>query len=62
MDEHGIALGVCMNTQVLTSSKKTYTYVKSPEDCKWVLILKAVSATSHKIRPVIIFKGQSLQV
>jgi len=32
MDETGIALGVCTNTQVLASSKKKKAYVKTPEN------------------------------
>jgi hypothetical protein len=62
MDEHGIALGVCTNALVLADSNYRRTYVKSPEDREWVSIIKTVSAEGRKLRPVIIFKGQDLQV
>ena len=32
LDEQGIALGMCVNSQVLASSAKKRTYTKSPED------------------------------
>jgi hypothetical protein len=59
MDEHGIALGVCMNAIVLASSTKRRAYVKSPETREWVSIVEAISATAQFITPLIIFKGQS---
>jgi hypothetical protein len=45
MDETGVALGVCTNTQVLASSTKKKAYVKSPENREWVSIIETVSAT-----------------
>jgi hypothetical protein len=61
MDEEGLALGMCVNSQVLASSSKKRTYTKSPEDREWVSIVEAVSATGRKIRPLVIFKGKDLQ-
>lgn len=61
MDEHGLALGICTNTQVLASSRKSRTYVKSPQDREWVSIIESVSATGNKTRCLVIFKGKSLQ-
>ena len=61
MDEHGIALGVCTNSQVLASASKKRTYTKSPESREWVSILEAISTTGSKIKPLVIFKGKSLQ-
>lgn len=61
MDETGIAVGVCINTKVLASLLKKKTYIKSLENRKWVLIIKAVLAVSKKLQPLIIFKGVSLQ-
>ncbi|KAI1007918.1 hypothetical protein K3495_g313 [Podosphaera aphanis] len=60
-DEHGIALGVCINSLVLASSTKKCTYVKSPESREWVSIIETVSATGSYIRPLIIFKGNNPQ-
>ena len=61
MDEQGLGLGVCSNTKVLSSSKKTRTYVKSPQNREWVSVLECISATGRIIKPLIIFKGNSLQ-
>ena len=61
IDETGIALGVCTNTQVLASSKKKKAYVKTPENREWVLIVEAVSSTGQKLQCLVIFKGQYLQ-
>jgi DDE superfamily endonuclease len=61
MDETGLALGVCTNTRVLASSKKKKAYKKSPENREWVSIIECVSAVGQKLRPAVIFKGNSLQ-
>tara|TARA_R110002003_G_scaffold853_2_gene21702 strand:- start:2227 stop:3540 length:1314 start_codon:yes stop_codon:yes gene_type:complete len=61
MDETGVALGVCNNSQVIASAHKSKAYNKSPEDREWVSIVEVVSATGQKLRPVVIFKGHSLQ-
>lgn len=61
MDETGIALGLCTNTQVLASSKKKKTYYKSPENREWVSIIETISASGRKLRCLTIFKGKSLQ-
>jgi hypothetical protein len=57
MDEHSIALGVCINSYVLRSLKKKRLYVKSLESRKWVLIIKVMSLIGGFIRPLVIFKG-----
>lgn len=61
MDETGTALGVCANTQVLASSSKKKTSLKSPSTREWVSFIETVSAAGAKLRPLIIFKGNSLQ-
>ena len=61
MDETGIALGVCTNTRVVSSSKKKKAYIRSPENREWVSIIECVSAIGRKLRCAVIFKGQSLQ-
>ncbi|KAI0997864.1 hypothetical protein K3495_g10325 [Podosphaera aphanis] len=60
-DEHGIALGIRINSIVLASSTKKRTYVKSPESREWVSIIETVSATGSYIRSLIIFKGNNPQ-
>jgi hypothetical protein len=61
MDETGIALGVCKNQWVIGKTSTSKAYVKSPEDREWVSIIEAISADGVSIRPVVIFKGKSLQ-
>ena len=61
MDEHGIALGVCRNSQVLAESSKRRTFIKTPETRERVSVLETVSATGCFIRPVMIFKGKAAQ-
>ena len=61
MDETGLALGVCTNTRVIAQARKRKAYVKTPGNREWVSILEAISATGQKIRPMVIFKGKSLQ-
>jgi hypothetical protein len=62
MDETGIALGVWTNTQVLASSKNKKAYVQLLEDREWVSIIETVSAAGKKLRCLVIFTGQSLQI
>ncbi|PWW72057.1 hypothetical protein C7212DRAFT_354839 [Tuber magnatum] len=61
VDEHGIALGVCVNTHVIDKAGKKRTYMQSPESHEWVSIIKTISATGKHIRLVVIFKGQNVQ-
>ena len=49
MDKHGIALGVCRNSQVLVDSSKGRTFIKTPKNQEWVSVLEAVSATGRYI-------------
>lgn len=62
MDETGIALGVCTNQTVLGTSSTNRTYVQRPENREWVSVIEAVSATGQKIRNIVIFKAQSVQI
>ncbi|KAI0996103.1 hypothetical protein K3495_g12078 [Podosphaera aphanis] len=61
MDETGLALGACSNSRVLSSSLKHKVYVKSPNTREWVSITETASASGRRLRPAVIFKGQSLQ-
>lgn len=61
MDETGIALGVCSNSQVLASAQKKKAYKATPENREWVSIIEAISSDGRRINPVIIFKGNGLQ-
>ena len=58
MDESGIALGVCINLIAIGDASKKNTFVQSPNNREWVLIVELVSALGRLIRPLIIFKGK----
>ena len=49
MDETGVALGVCTNSQVVASSSKKKAYIKSPENREWVSIIETISAVGVKL-------------
>ena len=49
MDETGVALGVCTNSQVVASSLKKKAYIKSPENREWVSIIETISAVGVKL-------------
>lgn len=69
IDEHSIGLGICLNVRVLgeatipqqhTQRKKTQ--VKSSQKQEWVTIIECISARGTLIQPVVIFKGEHLQL
>ena len=61
MDEQGIGLGVCNNSQVLLgASGKRQIYIQSPENREWVSVLESISASGKHIRPLVIFKGNDI--
>jgi DDE superfamily endonuclease len=62
MDETGLALGLCKNQIVIRTSSTKYSYIKCPQDREWVSIIETISATGRRLRPICIFKGQSLQL
>ena len=61
VDETGIALGVCNSHTILGTTATTKSYMQTPENREWVSIIECVSAIGKKIKPVIIFRGKSLQ-
>jgi hypothetical protein len=61
MDKTRVALGVCMNSQVIAASLKKKAYKASLEDCKWVTILEVISAAGKKLQCLVIFKGKHIQ-
>ncbi|KAI0999312.1 hypothetical protein K3495_g8884 [Podosphaera aphanis] len=61
IDQTGLALGVCTNSQVVAKSTKKKAYVKSPDNREWVSIIEAVSATGKILKCLVIFKGKFLQ-
>lgn len=61
-DEVGTAVGAATNSRVMASSSKKRTHVKETGDREWVSTIECVSATGCRIKPLIIFKGASVQV
>jgi hypothetical protein len=62
MDETGTQLGASHTSQVLASAKKSSTRVKKPNETEWVSVIECGSAGGKTIRPLIIFKGKSVQL
>jgi hypothetical protein len=54
-------MGLCSNGYVISGKGKRRVYVKAPQNCEWVSILEAISASGQSIRPLVVFKGQNLQ-
>ena len=61
MDETGLAMGVCNNSYVFSSIDKHRAYTKTPHTREWVTIVEAVSAVGDHLRPLVLFKGKSVQ-
>ncbi|THY67134.1 hypothetical protein D6C86_10555, partial [Aureobasidium pullulans] len=59
MNGYGIAVGVCINTRVLASSKTRRSYVKSPGSRECLSIIEVVSPTGEPTRPLVILKGST---
>lgn len=57
MDDIGIGLSICTNTQVLASPQNTRAYVNSPEDREWVSIAETASILGRKMQPFVVLKG-----
>ena len=60
-DEHGLLEGQGSNGLVLGSSMKTLALRKQLGSRYWTTIIECVSATGWVLRPVVIFKGDSVQ-
>ena len=61
VDKIGIALGVCNSHTIIGTTMSTKSYMQTPENREWVSIIKCVSASGQKIKPVVIFRGKTLQ-
>jgi 4-hydroxybenzoate polyprenyltransferase len=62
MDETGTQLGASIATKVLGNAKKKSTIVKKPNETEWVSVIECVSAAGKATRPLIVFKGKSVQL
>ena len=58
MNEHGIALRVCSNTQMLARAERNKIYIKASENHNWVSIVKTVNADDQSIQSLVIFKDK----
>ncbi|KAJ3498252.1 hypothetical protein NLG97_g1267 [Lecanicillium saksenae] len=61
MDETGLAIGVRDNGLVLRSSAKRIALKKQSRIRSWTTIIECISATGFKTKPLVIFKGNSVQ-
>ena len=61
MDETGIMEGLGSNGLVLGASHKKQTIKKHLGSRSWSTIIECISATGRALKPLIIFKGESIQ-
>jgi hypothetical protein len=61
MDETGILEGQGSNGLVLGASEKAITIKKQPGSRTWTTIIECISATGQALKPLVIFKGKSVQ-
>lgn len=62
MDETGNALGPCANQTIIGSKESKQSYISTPEDREWVSVIEAICADGSSLQPLVIFKGQSVQM
>jgi hypothetical protein len=62
MDETGTQLGASIATKVLGDAKKKSTIVKKPNETEWVSVIECISSAGKAMKPLIIFKGKSVQL
>ena len=62
MDKSGIAIGSCTNSVRLKNVLKKKTCVQSPENHKWVFIIKSILVLGRSIWPLVIFKEKHIQL
>jgi hypothetical protein len=61
MDEHGLQEGESATGRVIGSSLTKRTYVTGSDATNWVSIIECGTAQGHRLKPCIIFTGESLQ-
>lgn len=61
MDETGNALATCGNRMVVGSAQSTNSVVSTPTDREWCTAIECVSVDGRVLRPVLIFKGKTVQ-
>lgn len=61
MDETGTSLGVQTNQTIIGSTNSNMSLVKASDNREHVSIIECVSSTDRVLKPVVIFKGQSIQ-
>ena len=62
MDETGNAMGPCANQTILGSIDSKQSYRSTVEDCEWVSVIECICADGTALQPVVIFKGESVQM
>ncbi|CAG9953199.1 unnamed protein product [Clonostachys rosea f. rosea IK726] len=61
MDEAGIMEGIGDNSLVLGSSRKNWAAQIQPGTRYWTTIIECISATGGHLKPLVIFKGKTVQ-
>ena len=61
MDETGLQEGLGYNGIVLGKKSRKRSLIKHPTSRTWTTILECISATGRYLRPLVIFKGKTVQ-
>ena len=61
MDETGLQEGLRYNGIVIGKANRKRALVKHPSSRTWTIIFKCISATGRYLRPLVIFKGMTVQ-
>lgn len=61
VDEVGMMEGIGLNGLVLGRAEKKSALLKQPGSRYWISILECISATGRVLKPLVIFKGRSVQ-
>ena len=61
MDKAGIIEEQGENSLVIGSASKRFIQKKQPGGRVWTLFIESISAAGHYLRPLVIYKGKSVQ-
>jgi hypothetical protein len=62
IDENGTSLSGTGNQRVIGDASKKKALLKDPTNREWATTLEGISAVGERIRPLTIFKGQTVQL
>lgn len=61
MDETGLQQGRVNPSKVAGDALKKRTELKTSEDTTWASIIEAITADGHRLKPLVIFTGETIQ-